>query len=132
MTREELGRHGWTLLHMISATLPIEFDANFSTKINVFLNLFGQFYPCKECANHFLAMLTEYPYNGRTREDFMQYLCKLHNFVNRRLNHVVFKFCIIKKPIFECKDVHAKWGGYCGCEEAFNNSVEKYKEKDNN
>jgi len=26
MTREELGRHGWTLLHMISATLPEEFD----------------------------------------------------------------------------------------------------------
>jgi FAD-linked sulfhydryl oxidase len=39
MTREELGRHGWTLLHMISATLPVEFDADFVTKINVFLNL---------------------------------------------------------------------------------------------
>lgn len=39
MTREELGRHGWTLLHMISATLPEEFDEEFVFKINVFLNL---------------------------------------------------------------------------------------------
>jgi hypothetical protein len=39
MTREELGRHGWTLLHMISATLPVEFDDNFKFKLNVFLNL---------------------------------------------------------------------------------------------
>jgi hypothetical protein len=39
MTREELGRHGWTVLHMISATLPEEFDEEFVFKINVFLNL---------------------------------------------------------------------------------------------
>jgi FAD-linked sulfhydryl oxidase len=39
MTREELGRHSWTVLHMISATLPEEFDAEFTFKINVFMNL---------------------------------------------------------------------------------------------
>ena len=39
MTREELGRHGWTMLHMISATLPEDFDHEFVFKINVFLNL---------------------------------------------------------------------------------------------
>jgi len=39
MSREELGRHGWNLLHMISATLPEEFDEDFVYKINFFLNL---------------------------------------------------------------------------------------------
>jgi FAD-linked sulfhydryl oxidase len=39
MTREELGRHGWSMLHMISATIPIDFDEDFAQKINVFLNL---------------------------------------------------------------------------------------------
>ncbi len=39
MTREELGHHGWALLHMISATLPVDFDPKFAFKINTFLNL---------------------------------------------------------------------------------------------
>ena len=39
MTREELGRHGWALLHMMSATLPEKFDNAFALKINVYLNL---------------------------------------------------------------------------------------------
>ena len=39
MSREELGRHGWAMLHMISATLPLDLDPDFVVKINVFLNL---------------------------------------------------------------------------------------------
>jgi len=29
MTREELGRHGWALLHMVSSTLPVDFNDDF-------------------------------------------------------------------------------------------------------
>lgn len=36
------------------------------------------------------------------------------------------------QPLFECKDIHEKWGGSCGCEEEFKRSVEKYKEAENN
>lgn len=39
MTREELGRHGWNLLHMIASTYPEEVDEDFVVKTNVFLNL---------------------------------------------------------------------------------------------
>lgn len=45
----------------------------------------GQFYPCKECGGHFLAMIKDHPFMGRTRDDFMQHLCMLHNKVNVRL-----------------------------------------------
>ncbi|CAD8083457.1 unnamed protein product [Paramecium sonneborni] len=121
ITREELGRMGWTLLHMISATLPVDFDEEFAFKINVFLNLFGQFYPCKECAGHFLDMITTSPYQGNSRVDFMQYLCMLHNKVNQRLNHT----------LFNCSIVHERWGGDCGCSSKLEESIEKYSRDQN-
>ncbi|CAD8133346.1 unnamed protein product [Paramecium pentaurelia] len=121
ITREELGRNGWTLLHMISATLPVEFDEKFTFKINVFLNLFGQFYPCKECAGHFLNMTTILPYEGNSRVDFMQYLCMLHNEVNQRLN----------KTLFNCSIVHERWGGDCGCSSKLEESIKKYSRDQN-
>ncbi|CAD8168412.1 unnamed protein product [Paramecium pentaurelia] len=121
ITREELGRAGWTLLHMISATLPVDFDEEFTFKINVFLNLFGQFFPCKECAGHFLNMTTVLPYEGTTRVDFMQYLCMLHNEVNERL----------QKPTFNCSEIHQRWGGDCGCKSALEESIKKYSKGQN-
>ena len=35
----------------------------------------------------------------------MQYVCELHNTVNKRLG----------KEIFDCAKVEEKWGGNCGC-----------------
>ena len=39
MTRQELGRHGWSVLHMIAATYPEEADREFVLQTNEFLNL---------------------------------------------------------------------------------------------
>lgn len=39
MTRQELGRHGWSLLHMMGITYPEEADEEFVHKTNIFLNL---------------------------------------------------------------------------------------------
>ena len=39
VTREELGRNSWQLLHMISGTVPDTFDESFRFKINSYLNL---------------------------------------------------------------------------------------------
>jgi hypothetical protein len=29
MTRQELGRHGWSILHMAAATYPLKIDKDF-------------------------------------------------------------------------------------------------------
>lgn len=50
-------------------------------------------------------MTSKRPFTGKGREDFMQYVCELHNTVNKRLG----------KEIFDCAKVEEKWGGNCGC-----------------
>ncbi|EGR30514.1 hypothetical protein IMG5_130280, partial [Ichthyophthirius multifiliis] len=105
ITREQLGNAGWTLLHMISATYPVEVTKDFVDRTNLFLNLFGQFYPCKECAQHFLEHTKDFQFKGRGREDFMEYMCQLHNIVNKSL----------KKEEFDCSKIQERWGGNCGC-----------------
>ncbi|KRX05361.1 ERV/ALR sulfhydryl oxidase domain [Pseudocohnilembus persalinus] len=108
MTRSELGQHGWSLLHMIAVTFPDTVDDQFIMKTNVFLNLFGQFYPCKECSEHFLKNLENNPFQGRTKQEFKIYVCELHNEVNQRLG----------KPIVDCKnEIDQLWGKSCGCDD---------------
>jgi len=51
-------------------------------------------------------MLAEFPIKHKSREEFVIYLCGLHNKVNQRLG----------KKIFECKQAFDIWGGDCGCE----------------
>lgn len=70
----------------------------------LFFHVSGQFFPCKECAGHFLNMTTVLPYEGTTRVDFMSYLCMLHNEVNERLQKVHLK--LYYKPIFNCSEIH--------------------------
>ena len=59
MSKEKLGNAGWTILHMIASTYPLTVDATYIEKTNLFLNLFGQFYPCPECSKHFLSMIRD-------------------------------------------------------------------------
>lgn len=56
ITRQELGRMGWTMLHMMTGSFPDEITPELREKWNTFLILFGQFYPCKLCSSHFLRM----------------------------------------------------------------------------
>jgi len=57
ITRPELGRMGWTILHMMTGSFPEDLTPSLVKKWNAFLVLFGQFYPCKVCSTHFLKML---------------------------------------------------------------------------
>ena len=50
-------------------------------------------------------MTSKRQFTGKGRQDFMQYICELHNTVNKRLG----------KEIFDCEKVEEKWGGNCGC-----------------
>ena len=56
-------------------------------------------------ARHFQGILEKYPPVVKDRESVSQWMCKVHNLVNARLN----------KPIFDCKMVGDLWK--CGCAE---------------
>jgi hypothetical protein len=56
INRQELGRMGWTILHMMTGAFPEEITPELRQKWNTFILLFGHFYPCKLCSSHFLQM----------------------------------------------------------------------------
>ena len=91
ISREQLGRQSWMLLHMMSGQMPDVIDADLRDKINIFLNLFGQFYPCKLCGSHFLMNTHNFQFKGSTKKEFMVYMCDLHNVVNRMLKKDVYR-----------------------------------------
>ena len=69
ISRKELGHNSWTLLHMATGGFPEFIPPGLVKKFNVFLILFGQMYPCKLCANHFMELLkTEGLFQGTTKK----------------------------------------------------------------
>mmetsp|Transcript_24102 Transcript_24102/g.42792 ORF Transcript_24102/g.42792 Transcript_24102/m.42792 type:complete len:153 (+) Transcript_24102:3066-3524(+) len=110
MSRAELGQHGWSLLHAMAAYFPAEPTSAQLGHAQSFLYYFAELFPCRVCGRHFEMMLKEIPPNFTTRDEFVLYLCKLHNNVNAR----------IEKPIFDCQleTLNLKWGGGdCGCDD---------------
>lgn len=108
MTREELGLHGWSLLHAMAAYFPADATNAQLTHAYSFLYYFAELFPCRVCGRHFEQMLQETPPDFTTRDQFVVYLCELHNQVNTRL----------EKPQYSCtlEALNAKWGGEdCGC-----------------
>ncbi|ONL94600.1 Augmenter of liver regeneration [Zea mays] len=64
------------------------------------MHIISRLYPCKECADHFKEVLKANPVQAGSQADFSQWLCYVHNVVNRSLG----------KPIFPCQRVTARWG----------------------
>jgi hypothetical protein len=53
----------------MTGAFPEKFDNNLREKFNTFLILFGQMYPCKMCANHFMQLLkSEGLFQGNTKK----------------------------------------------------------------
>ncbi|CAN4119152.1 unnamed protein product [Withania somnifera] len=89
VTKEELGRATWTFLHTLGAQMEI----------------LSRMYPCNECADHFKEVLSYLVYEANpvqagSQAEFSQWLCHVHNVVNRSLS----------KPKFPCDQVDARWG----------------------
>ncbi|XP_048490297.1 FAD-linked sulfhydryl oxidase ERV1 isoform X2 [Beta vulgaris subsp. vulgaris] len=108
VTKEELGRSTWTFLHTLAAQMAI----------------LSRMYPCKECADHFKEVLRANPVQAGSQVEFSQWLCHVHNVVNRRWN-IALEKCSLKsmfcpyflllfnslgKTIFPCERVDARWG----------------------
>ena len=109
LSKEELGRHGWGLLHTIAAYYPEDADAAYLAMTYQWLEDFALLYPCPMCAKHFQALLADNPPNFQTRDELVIYICNLHNAVNKDLD----------KDLLECTlyNMYLLWGGdTCPCE----------------
>ena len=105
LTKPEIGRRTWALLHSIANTFPEkpnEYDKNMMTK---FLYGLARSYPCKVCGGHLIKMLDKKGIKMDSRDDFGNYICNIHNIVNKVLN----------KSQFNCNKSYEVWNGNYKC-----------------
>ncbi|KAK8962762.1 FAD-linked sulfhydryl oxidase ERV1 [Platanthera guangdongensis] len=100
LTKEELGRATWTLLHTVAAKFPDAPTRQQKRDVRELVAILSRIYPCKECADHFKEVLKSNPVQAGSQAEFSQWLCHVHNIVNRSVG----------KPIFPCQRVNARWG----------------------
>lgn len=100
VSKEELGRATWTLLHTLAAQFPDRPTKQQQKDVKELMAILSRIYPCKECADHFKEVLKANPVQGSSGYEVAQWMCRVHNIVNRSLG----------KPMFPCKRVDARWG----------------------
>ncbi|KAI7747259.1 hypothetical protein M8C21_027826 [Ambrosia artemisiifolia] len=100
VTREELGRATWTFIHTLGAQYPEKPTRQQKKDVKELMAIISRIYPCKECADHFKEVLSSNPVQAGSQAEFSQWLCRVHNVVNRSLG----------KPMFPCERVDARWG----------------------
>eukprot|EP01084_Bolivina_argentea_P142297 249999_1 len=97
--RQQLGRHSWTLLHTMAAYWPNNPTEEQKQNVIQFLQLLGELYPCSVCAADLKYELIEHPPNVNNRDEFIEWICDLHNRINKKLH----------KPTFNCKQHQKRW-----------------------
>ena len=107
LTKQEIGRHAWALLHSVAASYPIEPTNEDKKQVEDFINGLAYNFPCKICGKHFVKLLKDNPIKNNNREELVYYMCEIHNELNRKLG----------KQKFTCKEAFNVWGGDCGCNE---------------
>ncbi|KAJ9552045.1 hypothetical protein OSB04_016090 [Centaurea solstitialis] len=100
VTREQLGRATWTFIHTLGAQYPEKPTRQQKKDVKELMAILSRIYPCKECADHFKEVLRSNPVQAGSQAEFSQWLCRVHNVVNRSLG----------KPTFPCERVDARWG----------------------
>ncbi|KAF5317255.1 hypothetical protein D9611_003633 [Ephemerocybe angulata] len=101
--KAELGRATWKLMHTMTLRFPKKPNADERQALSSYFYLMSRLYPCGECATEFQQLLAKYPPQTSSRLAASQWLCGVHNEVNKRL----------KKPMFDCAHVDAAYD--CGC-----------------
>ncbi len=107
LTKQQIGRHTWALLHSMAVSYPNEPTDEEKEKIKNFMYGLAYNFPCKICGSHLLKMLDKEGVKANSREEFVGYICKIHNIVNKVLN----------KTQFDCKEAFEIWGGDCRCDD---------------
>jgi hypothetical protein len=103
--RAELGRSAWKVFHTILAQYPEQPTSEERDTLKNYIYLFSRVYPCRECAEHFQALLKQFPPQLSSREVASQWGCHVHNQVNAKLG----------KEEFDCLEISDKYA--CGCSE---------------
>jgi FAD-linked sulfhydryl oxidase len=99
----ELGHSSWTLLHSMAAYYPSQPDPNTQQQCLNFLGALPTLYPCNYCAKHLGEEMKRMPPSCESREALEQWMCTMHNIVNKRLG----------KPEFDCTRVGQRWRDGC-------------------
>jgi hypothetical protein len=102
LDRQTLGNLCWKILHNFAAGYPDSpSDAHKAALKDLFFG-FRQLFPCEMCRGHFNKMIDENPLVDTDRKSLTEYLCKIHNIVNKRIGH----------EIFDCSSLDEYYGGY--------------------
>merc|ERR1712087_265701 len=64
-----------------------------------FFHILADIYPCSVCAADLKHELEQFPPRVGSRDEFMEWLCELHNHINRKLG----------KAEFDCANHQKRW-----------------------
>ena len=106
LTKPEIGRHSWALLHSMANTYPENPTEDEKTMMKKFMYGLARSYPCKVCGGHLLKMLDKKGIKLDSKKEFGEYLCNIHNIVNKVLN----------KTLFDCNKTFDVWNGNYKCD----------------
>ncbi|MED6119698.1 hypothetical protein PIB30_014071 [Stylosanthes scabra] len=84
VSKEDLGRATWTFLHTLAAQYPDNPTRQQKKDVKDLIHILTRLYPCKECADHFKEVIRANPVQAGSHTEFSQWLCHVHNVVNRR------------------------------------------------
>ncbi|TEB38050.1 hypothetical protein FA13DRAFT_719092 [Coprinellus micaceus] len=115
--KAELGRATWKLMHTMTLRFPKKPTQDEREALNSYFHLMSRLYPCGECAAEFQQLLKRFPPQTSSRLAASQWLCALHNEVNKRLH----------KPIFDCAHVDSTYDCGCGDEDEDSTSPPRTK-----
>ncbi|GMH45800.1 hypothetical protein BSKO_13763 [Bryopsis sp. KO-2023] len=119
VSKEDLGKGTWTLLHSIAAQYPDHPTKQQRKDVHDLIDILTRVYPCETCAKHFKDIVRNDPPAVSSRADLEQWMCRTHNIVNRSLN----------KPAFNCTYVQSRWGIDCGDDFSCNVTLGETKPK---
>ena len=105
LTKPEIGRHTWAILHSMANALPDNPNNEEKELMKKFMYGLARSYPCKICGGHLLKMLNKKGVKINSRKEFGEYLCNIHNIVNKVLN----------KTDFDCNKTFEVWDGNYKC-----------------
>lgn len=105
--RAELGAATWRLLHTMASRFPKEPTQVEQLSFEVFVTLLSRLYPCGNCAHEFQQIIKDHPPKLDSRDSAVQWMCQVHNIVNKRLG----------KKLFDCKLALEAWK--CGCADQY-------------